>query len=322
MRTLAVLAVFWLVACGPLASGTATRTPSTAPDRVPPLPTRSAVPALVRYVDADLGFRLDLPAPWRPSACNVPGRVQAGIFEARLEFVAVNELDQTGSDVGSNYDFVAIAVSDDKEHLTPRQWIAAGRVGAAAGTELQDVTFAGHAAVRLSPSGSYYFVDRDRMWAVGQQVQIAPGLKPAADAIVASFRLLSDEERRDAQQAATPSPAPRSIDDLINGLAAAFRATDAAALGALMTPCFGNAIENGGASFVTRTREMSDLRQAFSNGLTVTVQTRPIKGDPAIGSATVGSTWTQPGQPERHMDLSLRADDATWRWVATIRLAR
>ena len=224
--------------------------------------------------------------------------------------------------MGSHYDFVAVAVSDDKEHLTPRQWIEAGRVGSAVGTQVQDVTFAGHAAVRLSPGGSYFFVDRDRMWAVGQQVQIQPGLTSAAEAIVASFRLLTAEERRDAPQAAAPSPAPRSIDELINGLTAAFSATDAVALGTLMTPCFGNALENAGASFVTRAREVSDLRQAFANGLTVTVQTRPIKGDAAIGSATVGSTWNQPGQPARNIDLSLRADDATWRWVATIRLSR
>jgi len=108
----------------------------------------------------------------------------------------------------------------------------------------------------------------------------------------------------------------------VAALDASFGRRDADALGALMSDCFGNAIQNGGASFVTRTREISELRAAFASGLTVTVQPKPVKGDTSLGGAAIGSTWTGDGQTPRSMDLSLRDDGGRWRWVATVRLQR
>jgi hypothetical protein len=89
-----------------------------------------------------------------------------------------------------------------------------------------------------------------------------------------------------------------------------------------MSDCFGNALEKAGASFVTRAREVADLRAGFAAGLTVAVATRPVKGDPSLGGAMIGSTWSGDGQPARSIDLSLRDDGGRWRWVATVRLQR
>ena len=319
-----LLAALLLAGCGS-ASAVAARSASPTSGGGPPpslFPLPSPARTVRTFIDPDLGFKLDLPEPWRPSSCNAPPRTDGGIYIARADFVVVDEMHETGTDVGHQYASVGVTVTDNKERLTPRQWIEIGKVGSAAGQQLQDAQFAGRMAVRLLPVGTYFFAEKGRMWAVGADVAADPSLRTGADAIVASFRLLTDEELAAARAAATPTPAPRALADLVAALDASFGRRDADALGALMSDCFGNAIQNGGASFVTRTREISELRAAFASGLTVTVQPKPVKGDTSLGGAAIGSTWTGDGQTPRSMDLSLRDDGGRWRWVATVRLQR
>lgn len=322
VRAITLAAVLLLAACGP-AGSVAVRgaSPSASPARQPAtLPSASAARTVRTFVDRDMGFRLDLPEPWRPSSCNEPPRTDGGIYIGRADFVVVDELHETSTDVGHQYASIEVTVTDNKGGLTPREWIEMGKIGTTAGTALQDVRFAGGAAVQLVPGGTYVFADKGRMWAVGTDLHADPSLKSAADAVTASFGLLSDDEVAAARLGATPSPAPRGLDDVINGLAAAFARKDADALATLMSDCFGNAVEKAGATFVTRAKELADLRTAFTSGWTVAVAVKPVKGDASLGSAAIGSTWSADGQPARSIDLSLREDAGRWRWVATIRL--
>lgn len=327
MRHLLLGIAILLAACGSVAGVTARgASPTLRPAPPPPstLPSPAATATVRTFVEPALGFKLDLPAPWRPSSCNGPARTDAGIYTARAEFVAVDELHETGTDVSRSYGSVAVTITDDREGLSPRQWITAGKVGSATGQQIQDVQFAGRPAVRLMPGGTYFFLDGGRMWAVGTNrvgdLRGDPTLEAEAETIVASFRLLDAAERAAAQAQATPTPSPRSLDELIARLRSAFAARDADALAPLLSECVGNAVENAGGTFVTRTREVSDLRAAFAAGLTVQVLAAPLKGDPALGSVRIGSTWSGDGQPARLVDLSLHDDGGRWRWSATIRL--
>ena len=324
VRLVFVLFAVLLAGCGssaavsgrgasPTTSATAISQPSLFPSAAPTRTTRT-------FVDADLGFKLDLPAPWRPSSCNSSARTDAGIYAARADFVAVDELHETGSDVGRQYASVGVTITDNKDNLTPRQWIDMGKVGFSAGMQVQDADFGGQKAVRLMPGGTYFFAARGRMWAVGADLQADASLQPTADAIVASFRLLSDDDLASVHAQATSSLPPRSLDELIAGLSAGFAKRDADSLAPFISDCFGNALENAGAAFGTRTKEVADLRAAFAAGLTVAVQPRPVKGDASLGNAAIGSTWSGDGLSARSVDLSLRDEGGRWRWVATVRL--
>lgn len=322
MRAITLAAVLVLAACGSAASVAArAASPSPSAARQPAsLPSPTAARTVHTSIDAAMGFKIDLLDPWRPSSCNEPPRTDGGIYIGRADFVVVDELHEIGTDVGRGYASVGVTVTDNKEGLSPRQWIEMGKIGTAAGTALRDVRFADRPAVQLVPGGTYVFADKGRMWAVGADLQADPSVKNAADAVIASFALLSDDELAAAHLGATPSPAPRRLDDVLNGLAAGFASKDADGLALLMSECFGNALERAGASFVTRAREVADLRAAFASGLTVAVAVTPVKGDASLGSAAIGSTWSGDGQPARSIDLSLRNDAGRWRWVATIRL--
>ena len=326
LRLLLVTALL-LAGCGSAASVAARGASPTTGGGPPPSTFPSPSPGQrartqSTFVDAALGFTLDLPDPWRPSSCNAPPRTDGGIYLARADFVVVDELHETGTDVGHQYGSVGVTVTDNKEQLTPRRWIEMGKVGSATGQQLRDAELAGRPAVQLLPVGTYFFAEKGRMWAVGPDIAADPALKTAADAIIASFRLLTDEELAAARASATPAPAPRTLGELVAALEASFARRDADALGGLMSDCFGNALENAGASFVTRTKEISDLRAAFASGLNVTVQPKPLKGDTSLGGAAIGSIWNGDGQPPRSIDLSLRDDGGRWRWVATVRLQR
>lgn len=324
MRLALVLIAVLLAACGspatvsgrgasPTASASAISQPSLFPSASP---TRTTRP----FVDADLGFTLELPDPWRPSSCNAPARADGGIYTARADFVVVDELHETGSDLGHQYGSVGVTIMDNKANLTPRQWIDLGKVGFSVGMQVQDASIGGRTAVQLMPSGTYFFAARGRMWAVGADLQADASLRPSADAVVRSFRLLTDDELAALPVRSSPTLAPRSLDELISGLSAGFAKRDADALAPFVSDCFGNALENAGAAFGTRAKEVADLRAAFAAGLIVTVQPRPVKGDASLGSAAVGSTWSGDGLPIRSVDLSLRDDGDRWRWVATVRL--
>jgi hypothetical protein len=317
----------------PAASPTPTPSPTvtaTATSTVAASPTAtvspSATAATGRYVSVALAYSIETPPPWRRSVCTSGSFTQDGVFYANDVFVAVTAVDETGSDTGVPYPTVRVAVEGNPRGLSPRQWAEEGRtVGSGAGQVIEDATYAGRPAAKMSYPGTplitYFVANGPRMFVVVPSPGPTPidaGTQQTMVRIVESFRFLSDAELA-AARTASPAPlAPRSPEALADAIAAAFAAKNADAMTDLLAPCVTTAAEQAGASFVSRERYVRDLRTAFASGLVVTVRPRPFEGDRASGALTVGSTWQDTrGTRERKLMLR-RGENDRWEWHGTL----
>ena len=313
----------------PTATETASPTPSPALTPLPtPSPTPSPSPASARYVSAELGYSIELVSPWHRSACSPGSFTQQGTFFANDVFVPVSVRDETGSDTGVAYGNVRVAVEDNPQKLTPRQWAEQGKtVGSTAGEKIEDVTYAGRPAARKSlattPLAIYVVANGTRMYVVAPSPGSTPidaAMQQTMVTIVDSFRFLTDAELAAARAVPTPTPLPpRSPEMLADVLASAFANRDASVFPDLLTPCVTMGVESGGASFVSREKYVDDLRTAFTSALlSVSVQARPFTGDRASGALTIASTWRD-SRGSRDLKLLLRrgANDH-WEWQGTL----
>jgi len=315
----------------PSPTSSATATPSGTPTltaQPTPTPSPSPSPASVRYVSAELGYSIEPMSPWRRSVCTSGSFTQQGSFFANDVFVPVSVRDETGTDTGVAYATVRVAVEDNPQKLTPRQWAEQGKtVGSTAGERIEDVTFAGRPAVKkslaTSPLATYFVANGTRMYVVVPQPgATAPdgATQQAMVTLVESFRFLTDAELAAARAAPTRPPLPpRSPELLADLLASAFSNRDASTLSEALADCVTIGVESGGASFVSREKYVDDLRTAFTSALlNVTVQARPFTGDRASGALTIASTWRD-SRGTRELKLLLhRVTSDRWEWQGTL----
>ena len=281
----------------------------------------------MRYVSADLGYSIEPMSPWRRSVCTSGSFTQQGNFFANDVFVPVSARDETGTDTGVAYATVRVAVEDNPQKLTPRQWAEQGKtVGSTAGERIEDVSFAGRPAAKkslaISPLATYFVANGTRMYVVIPQAQATTdsATQQSMVTLVESFRFLTDAELAAARAAPTRPPLPpRSPELLADLLASAFSNRDASTLSEALADCVTIGVESGGASFVSREKYVDDLRTAFTSALlNVTVQARPFTGDRTSGALTIASTWRD-SRGTRDLKLLLRrgANDR-WEWQGTL----
>jgi hypothetical protein len=301
-------------------------TPSSSP---PPSPTQSASPsptaspspsptaASGMYTNFALGYRIDLPAPWRRSAC-LSSEEQAQLL-AGDGFVRVSEQDERGTDIGYIFDVVRVSAEANPDRLTPERWVAAGKIGSTQGQTAQAAALDGRAALLVRPSASlalsYVLAVADRMFVVGYQNAYNDSSNVATmERMVRSFHVLTEQER-----SAAPSPAPtvpRSAEAVADTLANGFARMDPDLLTTVMAPCMAAALEQAGGTFTPRSALANQLRDGFAGGLRVSAERRPIEID-ATGTF-VRATWTQPGVPTQRRDLYVRAIGDVWSWYLTL----
>jgi len=225
--------------------------------------------------------------------------------------------DERGTDVGNVFDVVQIHVEPNPERLSPERWLATGVIGGTANQITEPTTIDGHSALllRQGPGLALAFLVpvADRMYVVGFQNSYNDASSaPVMERMIRSFHLLTDQER-----AAAPSPVPvaaRSAEAVADTLADGFARMDVDLLATVMAPCMAAAMEQAGGTFMPRSAFVQDLRKAFTGGLTVTVQRRPIEKD-AIGTF-IRATWTAAGEQQR--DLYLQSDGDVWSWYLTL----
>ena len=329
MRGASIVLAFLVGACvAPAAapasspSSTATESPSPTASATPmPSPTvspsPSPTPTSAVFTNYVLGYRIDLPSPWRRSACL--STEERAPLPAGDGFVQVAEKDEVGTDVGYTFAVVRVSVEPNPDRLTPERWVAVGKLGSTQGQTAEPATLDGRAALLVRPTAfgplAYVMGAGDRMFVIGYQTPASDSSNEAAmRRMVQSFHLLTDQER-----AAAPSPAPvvaRSAETVADILAEGFTQLNADVLGAVMTPCMAAALEQAGGSFTPRAVLVQQLRDAFAAGLRVAVERRPVASD-ATG-AFVKATWTQPGAAAQRRDLYLRSVGAEWSWYLTL----
>jgi hypothetical protein len=313
-----ILAALLLCGCLSPAAAPSSRTPIATPS-ASPSPTASPSPSPTEtsgvYTNFVIGYRIDLPAPWRRSAClSTQDQTQLPSGDG---FVRVPEQEERGTDVGYVFDVVQVHVERNPDRLTPERWLATGIIGGSANQTTEPATLDGHSALLLRHGPgltlAYLLGVADRMFVIGYQNTANDTSNVAAmDRMVRSFHLLTDQERAGAP---SPTAVPaRSAEAVADILAEGFTQLNADLLATVMAPCVSAALEQAGGTFTPRGAFVEELRKAFAGGLRVTVQRRPIESD-ATGTF-VRATWNAAVEQQR--DLYLRRDGDTWSWFLTL----
>lgn len=334
---IALLVVFAASAArrGPIGSTTApsaaaTAVPATPSASIAPSPSASAAPwptptptaaAGARYVNAAMGYAIDLLPPWHRAAC---GSSTSGPLEGSdgVElFIAVPDRDFRFTDIGPNADHISVSAHANPKGLTYRQWKSA-EIGGSVGETIEDVTFAGRPALFVTHGDDETFLvaDAGYVYAVGHQSRRSGTSKADRAAIVRSFRFLTTDEIRAGRAAAKPSPAPRSVEAVADVLAEGFAKRDVSILARVIAPrCVSQGVYQDGVSSSDAQTYLDTLRDRFARGLTVEVRPRPITtSDEFKGASFVRSTWREPGQPDGDIDLEITVERNTAYWNGTI----
>jgi hypothetical protein len=300
------------------ASPTAAATASASPT-----PSATASVASGRFVNAVIGYSIQLAPPWRRSGClslrQDPARPDIIGVDG---FTSVLPVDEQYGDVGGPRGTVSVRLEPNPGRLTADAWARSPRLAPA--QSIEPVTLDGRTgvrAIRFGTETTSVAVD-DLMYLVELSVESATDPKLGAmRAIVASFAFVS----RVVTPSATARP-PRSAEAVADGLADAFARKDAIALASLMGDCVISGAEQGGASSSSPERFTQVMRDAFAGGSTYVVRPRPIEAATGFGTSasgvSVATTWTQPGRAPARVDLIIVADGAFnyWRGMITRQL--
>lgn len=316
-------------AVAPSPSATATPAPPNASPSASPTATASASPTSIsgRYVNAELGYSMDIPSPWHRADCGsyTLRDLGGGERSARDVFIPIPDAEYRPSGTGSAVDQVYVFARANAQRLSPRAWEQAGNIGFSMGRVLEDATFAGRPALRVGGS-----VDFERFLVAQNEFMLEVahagngGQTTAASraAILRTFGFLTADELRAARALATPAPpAPRSPEQVADALADGFARRDLTVLRSVLTPgCVSLGTGNGGGIGVDDVRYLDELRARFASGLTVTVQPRPLTGERTgpLPTLHARSTWREPGQPDQDVDLMISPEGATWYWRGNV----
>jgi hypothetical protein len=308
-----------------VSSPSATASPTApATTSLTPTPSATATAASGRFVNAAIGYSIQLSPPWRRSGCLsfrlIPDRSE---FLGVDGFTSVLAADEQYGDTGGPRGTVSVRLERNPGRLTADAWARSPRMAPA--QSIEPATLNGRAGVRtldgFGTETTFVAVD-DLMYAVALEAASASDPKVGAmRAIVASFAFVPVGGGPSA-----PSGPPRSAEAVADGLADAFARKDATALASLMGDCVISGAEQGGASSSSPERFTQVMRDAFAAGSTYVVRPRPIESATGFGTSasgvSVATTWTQPGRAPARVDLVIAADNAFnyWRGMITRQL--
>ena len=305
----------------PIPSPTATATPTATPQPSPSPTVRPAPTPVGLYANGEMGYALELKQPWHRSVCgsSISGGPLVGTGAVDM-FIPVPdadfELGHTGP-FGGTADSIHVFATANPDGLSPREF-KRQRLGSSTSETLEDSTFAGRPALKVTEgqSASFLFANAGYMWQVGHRRSVGNSSFPDREAMMMSFRFLSADEARAVRAAATPSPAPRTAEQVADALADGFAKRDLTILARVIRPCFYEGNYSSGPNSMIAEKYLEKLRQRFAQGLTVEVRARPISGD-ANTTLRIRSTWREPGQPVREADLSMTVHRGTTYWDGT-----
>jgi hypothetical protein len=286
----------------PAGSGTlvATATASPAPT-VAPSPTR--------YVDAELGYSVNLPAGWRRATCSEE-LVKSSPVTASDVFVGVPDSQEV---IRGGVRLVIVSVTT-AEGLTAEAWLQ--RNASQPGAQIEPATVGDRSGARsfLGATGHTYafaVAARGRIYAIMRTVlEPAPSVgteDQELEGMLTTFRVLDDAT---VGRGPTPTPTARSFQSLVDALADAFARKDPTAIAAVMTPCIGY----NGQDTRSRAAYVTTIESEFAAGASVQVS-RQMESDPFFGPF-VRTTYSTPGKPTQRVDLLVREDAGRWSVVA------
>jgi hypothetical protein len=274
------------------------------------VPTATVAPGLVRYVNSELGFSVDLPVGWRRATCS-QGVRSISPLEAGEFLTAQPEAQEI---IAGGARLVGVRVFD-AAGLTPLAWLE--REPSQSDTHFEPVTLNGRSGARgfIGSSGATYtFALAARGWIYAIEWPYSGGPEAELEAMISTLRILDDAT---VGRGSVATPVPRSIESVADALADAFTRKDPAAIAGLLAPCVtvggvpGDSLQRSSASYLTA------LGAEFAAGTAVRVQPRPIENDPYMGRF-VRSTWSKTGESDQRVDLVLRADRDRWSVIAVL----
>jgi hypothetical protein len=318
-------------AVAPSPSATASLPSPTQSVTASPSASASASPSPTatsgRFVNAELGYSLDVAPPWHHTDCGSTGirDVGGGERHARDVFIPIADSDYRLSGTGSGVDEITVFARTNPQRLSPRAWEQAGHIGFSMGRVLEDVTFAGRPALKVGGSVDFELflvMHEEFMLEIAHAGNARQTSAASRAAILQTFRFLSADEVRAARAAASSPPtATRSPEQVADALADGFVRRDVQVLRSVLTPgCVSLGVANGGGTGVDDAAYLEELRARFVRGLTVTVQPRPLTGERTGPFPTLHarSTWREPGQPDQDIDLMISPEGATWYWRGNV----
>jgi hypothetical protein len=308
-----IVATVLLVSCAP-----ASREPTPTPTGSAALPTAPATPSptatvaagLTRYVSTELGYSVDLPAGWRRASCS-QGIVTTSPLESSEWFIGVPEAEEVISG-GARLVQMRVMASNG---LTPQAWLE--RNASQPDARFEPFMLNGRAGARgyLGATGhTYGFAVAARGWIYAIEMSYFGTDDQELERTLTTLRILDDAT---VGRGPAATPVPRSIESLVDAVTDGFTKKDVTALAGLLAPCVTVGAVPGDPVMRSRTSYLTGLAAEFAAGTSVRVQSRPIENDPNVGRF-VRSTWSKPGEPDRRVDLSLRADGDRWSVTAIL----
>jgi hypothetical protein len=277
-------------------------TTSAATATPTPAPTATLAAGFTRYTNTELGYSVDLPAGWRRAVCSA-GIVTMSPLMAYERFVNSPESEEY---ISGGTPMVMVNVTDARG-LTPRDWLERSMYLPDARIEPATLGQRTGARAFLGATGeTLALAFAARGWIYAIQPYFGEGEELRR--IVQSLQIL-DDATLGRQAAATP--APRSIESLVDSIADGFARKDVATITDAMAPCVTAGVVPGHPVLLSRTAYLASLRSEFAAGTSVRVAARPIESDPDFGRF-VRSTWSKPGEPDQRVDLLLSAQGDRW----------
>ena len=314
-----IVATVLLASCAPVSSAPSATPPGggtpVATAAPTPSPTATVAAGLTRYVNAELGYSIDLPAGWRRSVCSQGIATTSPLASSEI-FVGVPEAEEI---IRGGTPFVGTRVAE-AGGLTPLAWLE--RYASQPDVRFEPITVGGRTGARgvLGATGTTYALAfAERGWIYEIERTYFGVEEPVLERILLTLRVLSDAT---VGRGPVATPTPRTIESVVDALADGFAKKDPGAIADTMTPCVTVGGVPGDPDERNRAAYAIPLQAQFAAGTSVRVQTRPIENDQYLGRF-VTSTWSKAGEPDEHVDFFLRAQGDRWSVIsALIRASR
>ena len=297
-------------AASPSNSPVPTATPSTTPA---PTATPSAAPTapvaagLTRYVNAELGYSVDLPAGWRRATCSLGVATTSPLLASEF-LIGVPETEEV---ISGGARMLQVRVVD-AAGLTPATWLE--KNASQPDVHVEPVTLGDKPGARgfIGATGATYGVAvAARGWIYAIEMPYFGMRDPELEPLLVTLRTLSDAT---VGRAPTATPTARTIESVADAIADGFTRKDPNAITGTMNPCITVGGIPGDAVMRSRTGYVSFVAHEFAAGTSVQVQSRPIESD--ANGRFVRSTWSKAGEMDQRVDLYFRAEGDRWSLAA------